>query len=761
MALGKAEVAGPVECFGKTFDSDIARRNYYLGLLAEKLKDPEFRNTRGFPNGTDEDILRLSDPPYYTACPNPFLEDFIRHYAKPYDPDEVYRREPFAVDVSVGKTDQLYKAHGYHTKVPHLAIIPSILHYTKPGDVVVDGFCGSGMTGLAAQWCGTAPLEYRHTLEAAWKASGHAAPEWGQRYAILGDIGSAPTFIASNYTIPFDIEDFTKATEKLLTEAERELGWMWSTRHESGASECRINYTVWSEVFSCPNCVNEIAFLREAFDAESRKVADEFPCPKCHTTLRKRSLQRVFETRIDSASGEPWKRIQLRPLLINYSVGKTKFEKEPDHHDLEVLKSAQDLGCPDELPTIPFPIKKMYHGSRIAPKGFTHIHHMYLSRTAQVLSFLWTRVGRQSDFRLRNALFFWLDSQLVNLSVQNRYRPHVSFPYNPLSGVYYVSSLVSEADPFRAYRNKAKRMASAFSSQSTAPTCSVTTGDAASLAVSSNSVDYIFTDPPFGSNIFYADLNFLVEAWHRVTTNPHREAIVDPFKDKNVASYQNLMRQCFEEFYRVLKPGRWMTVVFSNSLNSVWRAIQEAMGVAGFVVADVRTLDKKQGSYRQVTSSAVKQDLVISSYKPSLELSKRFKLGSVTADHVWGFVSEHLRNVPAFVARAGDADVIVERTPQMLHDRMIAFFVQRQVAVPISSADFMAGLDSRYPCRDGMYFLSNQVAEYDRKRICDGVLDLGGTLHQVDHDLGTELAAFDELARGSHRKERLAGDLVR
>lgn len=148
---------GRVECLGQAFESEEARRAHFTAQLREKLKDPAFRKLDGFPQGADEDILRMSDPPYYTACPNPFLGDFIRCYGRPYDPAEPYQREPFAVDTSVGKTDALYKAHGYHTKVPHLAIVPSILHYTRPGDIVLDGFAGSGMTGVAAQWCGTAP----------------------------------------------------------------------------------------------------------------------------------------------------------------------------------------------------------------------------------------------------------------------------------------------------------------------------------------------------------------------------------------------------------------------------------------------------------------------------------------------------------------------------------------------------------------------------------------------------------------------------
>lgn len=114
------------------------------------------RHIEGFPIARDEDIIALSRPPYYTACPNPFIEDFIREHGTPYDEaTDDYHREPFAADVSEGKNDPVYMAHSYHTKVPHKAIMRYILHYTKPGDIVFDGFCGTGMTGVAAQLCGS------------------------------------------------------------------------------------------------------------------------------------------------------------------------------------------------------------------------------------------------------------------------------------------------------------------------------------------------------------------------------------------------------------------------------------------------------------------------------------------------------------------------------------------------------------------------------------------------------------------------------
>lgn len=718
----RAAKTGPVECLGMTFKSDESRRAHFLERLKEKL--PALRERPDFPLGPDggpaaeEDILRLSDPPYYTACPNPFLADFVEHYGRPYDPEVPYHREPFAVDVSEGKTDPLYKAHGYHTKVPHLAIVPSILHYTKPGDIVLDGFCGSGMTGVAAQWCGTAPPEYRRALERRWKDEGREAPEWGARRVILGDLSPAATFIAAGYNLPFDVGAFAGAARQLLQEVEEEIGWMYETLHTDGKTTGRINYTVWSEVFTCPECAGEVVFIEEALDEAAKKTLPVFPCPHCSAELNKDNLQRLFETLVDPASSKVWKRIRLRPVRIDYGVGKSRYEKEPDDLDLQRLRRIQDLALPAEVPTNPFPIDEMYHGSRLAPKGFTHVHHMFLPRITQALGRLWHRALEHKDARVRNMLRFWLESHFVNLSIQNRYRPQVSFPYNPLTGVYYIPSAISEADPVVAYRNKLLRILAAFKETPGRPSgVVVTTGDCAALELPTDSADYVFTDPPFGENIYYADLNYLVESWHRVLTRAESEAIVDQAKKKGLLEYQHLMQRCFQEYRRVLKPGRWMTVVFHNSRNAVWNAIQEAMLAAGFVVADVRTLDKKQGSYRQVTSTAVKQDLVISAYKPNHGLEERFRLKAGTEEGVWDFVRTHLRQLPVFVSKDGLAEVIAERQNFLLFDRMVAFHVQRGVSVPLSAAEFYAGLEQRFPIREGMYFLPEQVAEYDRKRM--------------------------------------------
>ena len=281
----------------------------------------------------------------------------------------------------------------------------------------------------------------------------------------------------------------------------------------------------------------------------------------------------------------------------------------------------------------------------------------------------------------------------------------------------------------------------------------VTAGSAASLRLPDSSIDYVFTDPPFGENIYYADLNFLVESWHRVITSAVPEAIVDNFKAKGLPEYQNLMQRCFQEYCRVLKPGRWMTVVFHNSRNAVWNAIQEAMQAAGFVVADVRTLDKQQGSYRQVTSTAVKQDLVISAYKPNGGLEERFRLTAGIEEGAWDFVRTHLRQLPVFVCKGGRAEAIAERQSYLLFDRMVAFHVRRGVTVPLSAAEFYAGLVHRFSERDGMYFLPDQVAEFDQKRMTVQ------EILQLDLFVSDEASAIQWLKQQLSRKPQTFSEL--
>jgi hypothetical protein len=145
---------------------------------------------------------------------------------------------------------------------------------------------------------------------------------------------------------------------------------------------------------------------------------------------------------------------------------------------------------------------------------------------------------------------------------------------------------------------------------------------------------------------------------------------------------------------------------------------------SGFIIADVRTLDKQQGSFKQVTTtSAVKQDLVISAYKPKESFKRDFISHAGSEETAWSFVRQHLEKLPVVVVKNGKIELIVERQAFLLYDRMVAYHVVNGIPVPLDATDFYKGLDERFGHlkRDGMYFLADQVNEYDTARIVNDV----------------------------------------
>jgi hypothetical protein len=752
---------GAVECLGMTFPSDEKRREYFIEKLREKLQDPEFRKIEGFPIGADEDILALSDPPYYTACPNPFIADFIKYYGKPYDPKVPYSREPFAADVSEGKNDPIYNAHSYHTKVPHKAIMRYILHYTEPGDVIFDGFCGTGMAGVAAQLCGDPAAVSALGFDVkpdgtVVDSEDKVVSRCGIRIPVINDLSPAATLISAGYNLSTRPSDFAERAKKLLDAFKKEYGWLHTTQDPKSGDECPINYTVWSEIFTCPDCSGELDFWAMAYDDESGTIAGESKCPHCSTEVSKRDLLRKTTTYFDKALGTTRHRQVLCPVEIHYEHRGANKSKKPDEYDLAVLHKAEKLLESMKYPTdlVMFVPEGEEWGDlfRGYHEGISRVHDFYLPRQLATFSLLWELGDKLPAGELRRLWRFTLQGLAISFTRRNRYRKKAYSQVNTnLSGTLYIGSTISEPSPEYCIGGKLKRFRNAIPVSERVDL--ITTQSLSSVDIPSDSIDYVFIDPPFGDNLPYAELNFLWEAWLRVFTNAKQDAVVNGKQKKDLAAYTEMMTACLKLVYRVLKPGRWVTVEFHNSRNAVWTAIQEALGRAGFIIGDVSVLDKGMRTKKQMHAKAVDKDLVISAYKPNGGLEKRFELEAGTEDGVWDFLRTHLRQLPVFITKGGIGQVITERQQVLLFDRMVAFHVQRGVSVPLSAGDFYQGLSQRFPVRDGMYFLSEQVAEYDKKRMA------AKDELQLDLFVCDEASAIQWLRQRLLQKPQTAGEL--
>lgn len=705
MSMDSAQIeAGLLDkASGGDASDEAARRD-----LQDRL--PTLRGAQGSPIASDEAILAMSRPRAYTACPNPYGAD-LTHVDAVERPD----KPPFASDVSVGKGHRFYRAHGYPTKVPHEAIMRFIAHYTQPGDLVLDGFCGSGMTGVAAQFCGAPEVEVKAAIEREVRTVA-----WGGRRAFLQDLSPSATFIAAGVNLPFDGGAFDRAAQALLAGFKRDFGWMHETTSPSGAKAV-IDYTVWSEVFTCPHCASAIVFYEAGFDEKTKRVRERFACPSCGVKVAKDELMRR-RVSVRTLGGDTIERVEFRPVRVAYRVGKATGLKALDESDLATLRRVSTLHIP-WIPTNLLPLDEMTEAARVRPLGFSAAHHFWTDRALAALAILWERSGRESDPRLRQALRFWIEQGFWGFSFMNRYVPtHFSHVNQYLSGAIYIPSLHAEPSPrynLEGSRPSTGKRASLAQLWRTSPgrdeSVRVSTGSSSAIPLDDNSVDYIFIDPPFGRNFQYSDLAIVIESWHQVLTDPQEEAVLDQKRHKGLPEYMALMTACFREFYRVLKPGRWMTVEFSNSQNAVWLAIQQSLVSVGFVISDTRVIDKEQLTHRQLSAAnALKRDLIISAYKPRFEVAESVRLAAGSEDGVWAFVRDHLRHVEVTATEDGQAVDVRERQLDRLYDRLVGYHVASGIAVPMSLAEFADGIDRRFNRADGMYFLPNQEEEYQR-----------------------------------------------
>ena len=231
----------------------------YKEELKNKLE--ELKDIDGFPIGSDEDILELSNSPYFTPCPNPFIKDFIEKNGVKFDQlTDTYKRLPYTDDIDTNKNDRLTNAHSYHTKSPWHAIQQYIEHYTEKGEIVLDCFSGSGMTGIAAQKSG--------------------------RKAILSDLSPIASFLTYNYNFSTSSDRFLTHVGEILKEVEEEFGWMLVTQHDNN-TKGKIRSILYSEDFICPVCNSDFNLWDYAVDQKEGKFNDPFACKVCDANIKK------------------------------------------------------------------------------------------------------------------------------------------------------------------------------------------------------------------------------------------------------------------------------------------------------------------------------------------------------------------------------------------------------------------------------------------------------------------------------------------
>jgi len=597
------------------------------------------------------------------------VEKFVSSYGRPYEPDEdTYERTPYDKSVEAGKNTPIYNAHSYHTKVPYQGIIPFIEHYTEPGDLILDPFCGSGMTGVAALLTPTGP-----------------------RKVVLNDLSPAAMHIARNYCTPCDFQELKKEFERIKTAVKDEFKWLYETYHvdpEIGKKiPATIQYVIWSDVYRCQpkkrntkkhpknpdGCGAEIVLWDVAVDHDAGKVRDSFPCPHCLETWRKTEL--------------PF--LRSIPVVTNYvyTDPKTKKKRRAEHRVIEFelnrLSEIDVKDLPYWYPTTPFDsTREMWRGVH-RDAGIARACDFYTKRNLWALARLWKEIGKAPK-HLQGGLKFAFTGICAGVSLMNRFVPRkTSYPYKLQPGVLYIPALRKEYNVWWGYTDKLLlRIIKVYKEigKLSGIKSLCLTHHAGALPLENNCIDYIFADPPFGSNIFYGDCSFLWESWLGEFTDDAKEAVWNKSRTpseggKTLDDYKRLMTESFREMYRVLKPNRWATVVFSNSDDRVWEGIQDAAHQAGFIIYGGKEFDKIQRSFKGIKGEkgqekVISKDVLLNLHKPLTPLVRNSELKKI--DDVEGFVlqqiKEHLQYLPP---DAPTNERTVEAITRAVHRRVL------------------------------------------------------------------------------------------
>jgi DNA modification methylase/transcriptional regulator with XRE-family HTH domain len=473
----------------------------------------------------------------------------------------------FEGTIRAGKNSTTYRAHSYHTKVPPEAIVPLIEHYTSPGDIVLDPFGGSGMTGVAALRAG--------------------------RHALLSDVSPAAVHISRNYVTPCDPALLTEAGERLYRAVRSTMNSLYDVVGSDG-SRMTVEHTVWSDVYQCPSCREQWTFWEATAQEIGREAAREIPCPRCRVGHAKRDLVWVREEPVaTSTSGV---------------TGRKQDKHEPTAAELKLIAKAAAMPIPYWTPRADFGRDREMWRASHGVMGIRTVSDFYTPRNLHALAALRHFILQEPDVRLRDALLFAFTGCVNRAS--RRYQWNEKRPTNVMTGTLYISSLRYEWNVWSLFSRKLADVTRYYAGfPRTEAQAEVVMASATNLGhVPDSSVDFVFMDPPFGSNIFYADSSLLWEGWLGRMTSLTDEIVVNQHVQtadggKTVTRYSDLLRQSFSEVHRVLKPGARAVLAFSNTDDKVWEAIRIAVEAAGFEVENAAVLDKVQHSIKGVQGS--------------------------------------------------------------------------------------------------------------------------------------------------------------
>ena len=524
-----------------------------------------------------------------------------------------------------------YKMHKYYARRPYNVFSNLVEHYSDKGQIILDIFCGGGVTVFEGV-----------RLE---------------RNVIGVDLNPLATFITRMQMFNGDIKELKKQINKFISEQLEKLQDSYKIHFSDDEGYCE--WIEWAYDVICPECGNSIILT------EDNKVKNGFyRCSNNECSCK----NGVARTKCKSNGAIPIRIKYISTIDSSEKVRILTKEEATDILNIEnnYLSKLEGL----VFPSFEFPMNwDRQKEDKLYEKGIHRYSDLYSNRNLYILSTIFKAImqEKESDNIFSDYLYFIFSSSLRYTNKMSKvsenweggnptcmdkhayYLPN-SFIENNVTNVFKerAKAIIKGCEFAKKELPKSSKESTYFSlNQNTCDYC-VINGSSDSLPLPNESIDVIITDPPYGSNVQYAELSVVWNAWYQIYANKEnyiyreKEAVSNRKSNyegsKTEIDYERILYGIYKEAYRVLKNDSYM--VFTNKNSNVLLAMLRAVAKSGFYLAE---------------NGVLFQDF-ISSYKNTSHLKYE---GNVQGDFIYSFVKSDNITIQDFSGKTID-DVITD-----------------------------------------------------------------------------------------------------
>lgn len=332
-------------------------------------------------------------------------------------------------------------------------------------------------------------------------------------------------------------------------------------------------------------------------------------------------LQRAFETIVDSIPEDVQKlsytkdkdgnlRLIDNAIWEHGEITRIKFYsdgsrtlKDADKYDKEIVSKAKKLLAKYEKSgDISFPRDEIM--AYVKRSGKSYINELFTDRNLLFAAFFMTGVKKVKDKSIRDSLTLIFTSALPNFSSMI---PGDSNTVNGRSGwqisKFWVPKIHTEKNALNTLRLRLTKYINGkkeFDDLSTDTEYKILNQSSENLKnIPKDTVDYVFTDPPYGDSISYFALSSFWSSWVHESVDYNNEIIYDPYRNKKENDYSLRLDKAFTEVHRVLKDKCYMSFTFHNRHIKFWKIVIDAVNKAGFELINVKWVDQAVASGTQ------------------------------------------------------------------------------------------------------------------------------------------------------------------